>query len=1044
MRPYKLRVFQKSFNGGEKIIAKTFRLLSFIIFFAAPLIIFGQATQRLAVQGKIVDENGDALQGVSVQIKGTQTGVISNESGNFSLTANSSADVLVFSFVGYQSQEIRIGSRRNFEVHLQSGTSGTLSDVVVVGYGTRRKADLTTAVGSVSGDQLSELPTTNNLVQGLAGKAAGVNVMVNSGKPGGQPIIRIRGLGSLNASNDPLYVVDGIVGVDPQTIDVTIVQSVDVLKDAAAASIYGSRGSNGVVVITTKSGRKDASSITLNNTVSFGSLARKLPLMNADENLKMWEMEYGYVPGRLPPHLDPGNNFPRKADLFNADGTPKYNTDWQKEATRTAVSHNHSLTFSGGGENMTAIANISVRDDQGLMLNSNAKRIDGFVKISWDVKPWLNIQSSLMSGGQKANAPEEAGGYPLGQTAIRRMYSALPFLPVQYPDGTYANEGDYPGAELAENPVRLLNSLFNQTTQTYQIGNIIGTFHLVKHLNFTSSFNGQLGATSHNYYASIGLAGISSTQHGIAQRTNGQSGSWTNENYFTYSNSFGDHSLEATVGASWYYYSSNSTFAGAENFFDDFFQYNSLQAGSVKEIPTSTVDESKFNSYYGRVHYSYKGRYLADVSYRADGSSRFGADHKYGFFPSFSGAWVVSQESFFENSNLRNTLSSLKLRASYGSVGNAEIPNYLSLAQLQNSVDIFNGTAASTVTLSSLANADLSWEKSHQYDLGIDLGFLNERIHLSADVYKKITNALLYTKNLPATTGYASAMSNIGSISNKGLEITINSENISTKDFTWNTTFNYTMNRNKVLNINGDIIYGTNTRLMEGRPLNEYFTYVRVGIWGTAEAAEAATYGARPGDVKYADLSGPDGKPDGKITSDDRAPLGTGTPKFETNMTNVFTYKNFVFQFDLGAMVGLKLYNLAEQFIMGPQDNVNGLKILLNSWTPDNQNTMLPQMRLLGDPSSNPLGNDSYLIENGSFLRIRNISLGYNLKSDWLKSKLIQNIAFRVDVQNAYLFTKYRGLDPEMNSFSNFRLQGLDMYAYPRPRTIAFSLNFTF
>lgn len=1002
------------------------------------------ASAQVTVRGVVSEaSNGTLLPGVSIRVKNTDKGTVTDANGAYAIQVSGEDQTLIFSLIGYVTREIPVAGKTEINVSMSSENK-ELSQVVVVGYGTRRKADLTTAVGSVTGDQLSELPTTNNLVQGLAGKAAGVNVMINSGKPGGQPMIRIRGLGSLNASNDPLYVVDGIVGVDPQSIDITIVQSVDILKGAAAASIYGSRGSNGVVVITTKSGAKNTSSITLNNTISFGTLARELPLMNAKENLEMWEREYGYLPGRLAPHRDPANNFPRKAELFNPDGTPKYNTDWQKEATRTAVSHNHSLTFSGGGENITALANVSVRDDEGLMLNSNAKRIDGFVKLSWDAKPWLNIQSSLMAGGKKTNAPEEAGGYPLGQTAIRRMYSALPFLPVQYADGTYANEGDYPGAELAENPVRLLNSLFNQTNESYQIGNIIGTFHFTPHLNFTTSFSGQIGTNNHNYYASIGLAGISSTQHGIAQRTNGQSGSWTNENYVTYNNTFGKHSVEATVGASWYYYSSNQTFAGAENFFDDFFRFNSLQAGSKVETPTSNVDESQFNSYYGRIHYSFNGRYLADVSYRADGSSRFGADNKYGFFPSFSAGWIISEEPFFAEGSLRNTLSSAKLRASYGSVGNAEIGNYESLAQLTNSVEIFNGTPFSNVTLSSLANADLSWEKSNQIDLGLDLGFLNERIHFSFDVYRKITNALLYSKNLPATTGYASAMSNIGSISNKGLEITIQSENINTGDFSWSTAFNYTMNRNKVLNINGDIIYSTNTRLMEGRPLNEYFTYVRAGIWGTAEKEEAAAFGALPGDVRYADLSGPDGKPDGKITSDDRTTLGTGTPKFETNMTNMFAYRNFSLQIDLGAMVGLRLYNLAEQFIMGSSNNVNGLKALLNSWTPDNQNTMLPQLRLLGDPSSAPLGNDSYLIEDGSFLRVRNISFRYDWKSDWLKNKFIQGIVFGVDVQNAFLFTGYRGSDPEMNSFGNFRTQGLDMYAYPRPRTVAVSLNFTF
>ena len=990
-----------------------------------------------SVSGKMTNEQGIPLSGVTVLIKGTKEGgVMSGSEGEFTIKANKANDVLIFSSVGYQTLSMPISNRRMIDVQMKLSVD-QLSDVVVVGYGTRKRGDLTNSVASVSGTAISERPTTTNIAQGLAGKVPGVNVMVNSGRPGGEPVITIRGIGSMNSSNSPLYVVDGIVGVDPNTVDPNIIASVDILKDAAAASIYGSRGSNGVVVITTKTGKKNSSDIAFDNTISFGTLQRELPLLNAKGEAEMFKRQYEYVPGRLAPNLDPNNNFKRKTDLFNTDGTPKFNTDWQKEATRTAISRKHSLTFSGGREGLTTLANISYRKSQGIMKNSDLKQLDGFLKIGWDVKPWLNIQTSIIAGANQANSPDLAG-YPFGQNAIRRMYSTLSFFPVKYADGTYSRNGDYPGAEDAENPVRLLNDIKNVTGQAYALGNIIGTFHLTPHLDLTTTFSGQTLGAYTLYYAGTGLRGISESQNGIAQRTHVNTGAWTNEDYLTYKNTFGKHDLNVVGGASWYYNTSSTTFAGSQNFFDNTFTFNSLQAGSVQLNSTSDLNANQFNSYYARVHYGYDDRYLLDASYRIDGSSRFGLNNQYGKFPSVSAGWNISKEKFFDG--LSNTMNNLKLRASYGFTGNAEIGNYVTMARLINGQAVFNHNQFSDVVLGSLENNNLTWEKSRQFDIGLDIDLFDNRIGFTADYYDKVTKDLLYSKNLPATTGFAGTLDNIGSLQNRGIELSLNTVNITSKEFSWRTNLNFTINRSKIISLNGDIIYTLGLRMKEGGPLNEFFGYKRAGIWGTKDVDKAATFGRKPGDIRYVDTDN-----NGKINADDRQDLGSAMPRYEANMTNSFTYKRFSLYVDLQSMVGLHLANYAKSFLGTSSTNVQGYTSVLGAWTPSNQNTMLPALRLTSDPTDGRQGiEDSYYIDDATFLRVRNIALTYKFNPEWLNKASIKSLSVGVNVENAFLFTKYPGYDPEYASFGGYKTQGVDFFQYPKPRTISISLNANF
>ena len=997
------------------------------------------STLDRTVTGTITSENGEALPGVNILVKGSTVGTVTNLEGNYSITIPDQKTTLIFSSIGYITLEVLVNGRSVVDVVLVEDVQ-SLEEVIVVGYGTLDRAKVTTSISSVKGEEILERPTAINITQGLAGKVAGVNVMTNSGKPGGAPAIRIRGAGSINTSIDPLYVIDGIVGADPTIIDPNIVESVNILKDASASAIYGARGANGVVVITTKKGKVGTSEISFNNSISFGTLQREVDLLDAAGAAEMFRRQYDYPFRENPntprpaPHLPGGADFPRKADLFNPDGTPLYNTNWQREATRVAISHNHSLTFSGGKDDLSVIANLSYRDNEGIMLNSYDKRLNAYINVGWQVKPWLHIQGSLNVGANRGNNVDLN---PLSSTALRKMYEMLPFLPVRYADGTYSRQGDYPGAEDSENPVRLLNEIENVVGRTYSLANLVGTFQISDHLDLVTTFGAQTEAKYDFYYAGTMLRGVSANQLGQARRTHTNSGNWTNENYLNYHNTSGQHFLDVTGGVSWYFSRSTATLAEAHNFFDDYYGFNSLQAGSNPRPPSSTPLGNQWNSVFSRANYSFDNRYMLGASFRVDGSSRFGANNKYGYFPSFSAGWNISNEPFFEN--LRGTLSNLKIRASYGVVGNAEIGDYRTLARLATAQTTFNKQAVTGVTLGSLANADLSWESSKQFDVGVEVGLFKGRVDITADFYNKVNSDLLYFKRLTSTTGFTGVMDNIGDIRNRGVELGIQTVNILTDNFRWNTGFNFTRNKNKVLDLNGDIMYPWSGRIMAGRPLNEFFGYKRVGTWNLEEADEAATYGRLPGDVKWQDTNN-----NGVKDLDDRVVLGNGLPKFEANLINTIAYKGLSLLIDLQSMYGLSLAQTTKHLQQNAAVRVNSYSVILDAWTPTNQETVIPALRTPNDPPSPSEVADSYAVEDASFIRVRNVGLTYRLNSDWLSRIHLTNLSIGVNVENALLFTRYSGMDPEYTSLGSQLEQGIDIYQYPKPRTFSLNLNVNF
>jgi TonB-linked SusC/RagA family outer membrane protein len=703
---------------------------------------------------------------VSIRFNSTGTGTTTDINGAFKIDVNNATDTLTFTFIGYQTQKVVVGTSKIFNIKLLPSQENTLKEVQVIGYGTSLRANLATAVSTVKGSVINERPTTTNVLQGLAGKVAGVNIMINSGRPGGSPAIKIRGNGSITTSNDPLYVVDGAAGVDFSSIDPSIIESVTILKDAASAAIYGSRGANGVVLITTKKGKEGAATITFNNTLSFGSLQHEVDLMNATQELEMIKRQYAFV-NQLAPNLDPNNNFARKTDLFNTDGTPKYNTDWQKEATHTAVSDNHSLSFSGGKDGLTVLANVAFRNQQGIIKSTYSKQLTGFISLGWDVKPWMHIDAQLNSGAQQGN---NEYSNVFGFTPLRELYEFASFLPVNYPDGTPSLKGDFPNLEQSENPVTLENGIKTIAGKTFSQANFTGTIHLSHKLDFVTKFTGSTENDYTDYYENNNLFPDASTLGGDAKRGNTLIGSWTNENYFSYKNDFGKHHIELIGGASWYYTATTYTNAESTGFFDNFYSFNNLSVGAVTLPTLSGYTLKTLNSYYGRANYNYDNRFLFGASLRSDGASNFGLNKKYGVFPSFSAGWNISNEQFFQG--ISKTISLLKIRGSYGIVGNEELNPYISLAQLVNGKTVFNNTTVTDVTLSCTApNPELHWEQAKQLDLGLVLGLFHDRIQFTADYYNKVNSSLLYLQTLAPSSGFTNINYNIGDISNRGIEL---------------------------------------------------------------------------------------------------------------------------------------------------------------------------------------------------------------------------------------------------------------------------------
>ena len=1018
-----------------------------VLLFAFMVSAFAQNT----VSGRVADENGNPLAGVYVFAKGTQVATSTDANGNFSLKVPESATALVFSMLGMVEQEIPIAGRSSINVTMENDTN-MLNETVVVGYGTMIKRDLTTAIAQVDGEALTERASGFNVLQNMAGKMAGVQIKSTSGRPGGNTAILIRGVGSINASTNPLYVVDGAVDVDPNMINSNDIESVSVLKDAASAAMYGAKGANGVVLITTKSGKasEGIGTITYDGKVGVGFLTRKLHLMNSDEYIQMQALSYGYS-GKNMPHLTTPmeNLFYYKKDaegnfVYDDNGlliaSPIYDTDWWSEVTRKAITQDHNVSFSQRSDKSAVYANLGWQDIQGLVKTTYGKRLSATINASTQVNKWLDLNGMVAFSRTENNGADQEG--TMMQGAVRNAYEMPPIVPVKYPDGTWGAKGDYPNSEVASNPIHQLTNWKQINRTSYFLGNLGLDFHIIDGLTFTVKGNFQ----NTNYYNTdfriAGLENWSPASTGTqAYISNGNTIRFSNEDYFTYNHEFFSGKLKSnfTLGASWYYTQSESSQTGAQLMTTDLFEYHNLSVGTKKDgIPQSGYDKNTMNSYYFRTNQIWMNRYMLGITMRVDGASNFGANRKYGFFPSVSAGWTISEEPWFAGA--KNAVNNLKLRVSYGEVGNASIGSYRTLSQVGTGTMVMDGKVVSYSNIGTLGNTDLSWETAKQFDLGLDVAFLNDRIQLITDFYIKKSVNLLFNESIPRSSGYGSITSNLGALSNTGFELTLNTHPVLTHDFAWDLDFIYTTNRCIV-----DKLYGSLSThggvVQEGKPYMRWGMKKLLGTWSTEEAAEAAVYGRTPGDYKLEDFNKNNEYDDG-----DTQYVGMASPKGEISIVNNFTWKGLNLMVDIGAAWGFMVSNVAQSLYVGQAVFTNSLTGILDAaWTPDNQNTTLAQLR---QPTDANFGNNymgTFFLEKGDYIRVRNIVLSYDLKRDLLKNvRGIKGLLVGVSIENPFLFTAYTGFDPEVGWGTGNDQMSYDWLAYPKPTTVTGNIKISF
>lgn len=983
------------------------------------------------VSGTVVASDGEPLIGVNVSIKGTTTGTTTNADGKFSLRISDANSILVFSYVGFETQEVPVEGRSTIDVTLQSDTA-LLDELVVVGYGTQRRSEITGSVGMVSQDEL-EQPTFNAL-QSLRGKVSGVNIFTNSGSPTGSNRVIIRGVGTINASSSPLYVVDGVVMENIDLLNPNDIESIEVLKDASSTAIYGARGSNGVILISTERGATAAEGLIVGyeSDISVGRLRKKMDLLNAEEFMEVLQTGYEnamkYDPSLTEPPVLTRND-PR---LFDSEGNPLYDTDWQEEATRTALSHNHQLSIQTGREKSSFGAFLNYTDRQGIMLNSYLQRAN--LKLVYDASPldWLTLGTNFTVNKTWENNVEEGGGH---QMPRRTMIEMPPIFPVKFDNGEWSNSfsttEDY-GFEAMANPVHVLETQDRLRDRTQLFGNTFIAFQITPNLEFRSQLGIDNRLREERYYNPTDLINISSPE-GYARIFNTEMLFWQNENFLTYREDFGVHSINSVLGASWQQRTYRDNNMSASGFSDNFFRYNDIGTATNPDAPSSYADDWTMNSYFARASYTYDDKYSATFTGRVDGSSRFGENSKYGFFPSGGVAWLVSEEDFMQNIEV---IDILRLRTSYGVTGNTEIGLYNSLATISTGTTLIGGTRQPSSYVQRLANPDLEWEKTYQFNVGFELDLFNQRISLEGDYYHKLTKDLLLDRPVPTTTGFGSITDNIGSVSNRGVDFLITSRNIRSNDFLWTTTLNFNYNQNRIESLGAedeDIFPGPNwvsgsqTILRVGEPVASFWGYVREGTYGTDEADEGI-----PGTAKR---------------SEDRQIIGNGLPDWTGSIINRFNINNFDITVDLQFVYGV---DIIQQFFHSTEDRTgyaNGLaSILYDSWTENNQNAMVQEIRnapLTGQNSEL----DSHWVVDGSYIRGNLFSVGYTFNPEVLSSWGLRSLRVNASVQNAFVIHSkdFKGYDPEATSWGGDPWgQNIFFFQYPKPRTFSLGVNVQF
>ena len=983
--------------------------------------------QEATVRGKVTDESGETIPGVSVTVKGTQRGTITNVEGTYSINAAGNA-TLVFSFLGYISQEVPVNNRSTINASLRTDTKA-LEEVVVVGYGTQRKIETTGSIASVKADELTQLPVTN-VAQGLQARISGVQINQNSGSPGGNISVRVRGTNSINGNSEPLYVVDGIQisnggginDVSPlSTINPNDIESVEVLKDASASAIYGARAANGVVLITTKRGKAGATRVSLDSYYGVQQASKTLDVLNAAEF------------AQLENEVFKNNAYPNPESLGEG-------TDWQKLIFRQAPIQSHQLSINGGNEKTQLALSANYFNQDGIIVNSNFKRYSYRLNVDHKVSNRFKVGTSIL-GSIIANAGIDAGSTTIGDagvvtgTVLGAAVGAPPTLQPYREDGSIFPFGEQGNGQYREvvNPLNF-TAITRQRNIKRTLMNLFGEFEILPGFTYRASFNADVQNRLDDNYSPLSIINRAdiNDNSGSASKANSNFLGLLHESILSYNRKFGeDHSLRFTGVFASQVENSNANSISATGFPNDATTNEALQLALNRTV-SSSRSKQRLDSYMGRVNYGFRDKYFLDLTARVDGSSKFGANHKYGFFPAISAAWRIIEEDFVKDARW---LSDLKLRASYGITGNAGgISPYQSLATVSSGGAYNLGNAYQTaISPTGIANPDLRWEKSAQTDIGLDVGLFNNRLSIIMDYYHKRTDDLLYVKTLPLSSGYSSITGNYASLENKGFEFAANAT-ILNGPVRWSVSGNLTANRNTLLDLDGGTTqerFVTNASILSvGQPLGVFKTYVFDGINQTGDAIIPG-YDGRVGGHKVKDLNN-----DGAINSQDQVITGNPNPNFIFGASTNLSYKNFDFSAFLSGSQGNDIYNISRLSFENPLGQRNLLQGVANRWTPSNPSNQYVSAFVAGR-----LPITDYAMEDGSYVRLKNITLGYTLPT----IKGISRVRIYVSGNNLLTLTKYTGFDPEVNTYAGSNTAiGVDNLVYPQAKSFLGGIQLTF
>ena len=1048
--------------------------------------------QSLTVTGKVIDSEGYEVIGGSVTIKGAAgVGTVTDVNGNYSLKVNdASKDVLVFSYVGMTSQEVKVDGRSVIDVTLKADAV-MLEEVVAIGYATVKRKDLTGSVASVNSKELSKVPTSD-ITQALAGRMAGVQVMQSEGAPGASISIRVRGGISITQSNEPLYIIDGFPSEDGMsTLDPAEIETIDILKDASATAIYGARGANGVVVITTKSGGKEGkATVTFDSYVGFKKVAKKLDVLSTRE-FALLDYERRYysaftAKNSTQEDLDKAvANFEalygKYADI-DANYANRAGIDWQDQTLgRTALTQNYRVGVSGGTDKLNYNLAYSYYDEEGAMVYSGNKKHN----ISFNMNHKLNDRLSITARISYDQMKIYGMGTSEGGDRFNKMQHILQYRPMVGINGTddllLGDEDpllvDDTG-NVMQNP--LLSAAEETKDREYRTFQANGgfTLKLIKGLSFRNT-TGMRYQTRRNdtFYGDKSITAKRSSINGSIQ--NIENSSFQTSNVLNYNWAGKGHDITAMLGQEYVNRWNRSFSAAAANFPNDDIGLGDLSLGLPTAVSSSENYDDKLLSFFARFNYGFKDKYLFTASFRADGSSKFGKNNKWGYFPAFSAAWRLGEEEFIKNLNI---FSDLKVRLGYGMAGNNRIDSYVSLPML-TSVTYPNGDSTQTGYVSKqIPNPNLKWEANKTFNFGLDFGFFNQRLTISPEFYINRSSNLLLNAKLPTSSGYDSMVINAGETENKGIDLTINSTNIMTKDFTWNTAVTLSHNKNSVKKLTGEDVqlweasfgYNQNTHIIGvNQPLGQMYGYVTDGLYQVSdfdydEATKTYTLkdgvpysgkktDGKPGMWKFKNV---DGSEDNKITENDKTVIGNAYPKFYGGINNTFTYKDFDLSIFLTYSFGNDVFNatkLTNTKTALQNKNVLDIANSSNRWVVVNK-----KGELITDPQEmadinkgktvaavydNEIGDTyihSWAVEDGSYLKLSNITLGYTFPRKMLSKIGISKLRLYATGSNLLTWTKYTGFDPEVSTMGSGLTPGVDFGAYPKSRSFVFGINLAF